>query len=183
MKPGRVSVFREVGLLDDDCHLPSIGVTDDPLAVEKLPRERDGSIEEDTVSRRHDSQPNSSHSEANAVSGVSIASNHRGRIRRLLARTIFIATLSIYLANTYLGFEWRPRIIPAAAGSAFSNMIPGRSLQKRDNSPTNVCKRWSQQSAIVNGTLYLYGGRATLSPGQTSNEWSMIFPIWTERNG
>jgi hypothetical protein len=182
MKPGRVSVFREVGLLDDD-YLPSISDIDDPLSVEKLPRERDGSMEEEMVGQRHDSQPNSSDSEANAVSGVSIAGNHRRRLRRLLARTVFIAGLLIYLANTYLGFEWRPRIIPAAAGLAFSNTIPGRSLQKRDNSPTNVCKRWSQQNAIVNGTLYLYGGRATLSPGQTSNEWSMILSIYTERNG
>jgi hypothetical protein len=167
MKPGRVSVFREVGLLDDECRLPSIGDTHDGLTVEKPPPEGDESVEEEMSCLRDDGRPNSSDPEANVNS---IASNHRGRIRRLLARTIFIAALSIYVANTYLGFEWRPRIIHAASGSALSS----RGLQKRDNSPTNVCKRWSQQSAVVNGTLYLYGGRATLTPEQTNNEWSMI---------
>lgn len=44
---------------------------------------------------------------------------------------------------------------------------------KRQNDPTNICKRWSGQSALVNGTLYYYGGRLTTSATQTSNEWSM----------
>ncbi|KAL2423255.1 Kelch repeat-containing protein [Exophiala dermatitidis] len=46
---------------------------------------------------------------------------------------------------------------------------------KRDNSPTEVCKRWSQQSAVVNGTLYLYGGRATTTSDQTQNTWNNDF--------
>ena len=46
------------------------------------------------------------------------------------------------------------------------------STVKRDNSPTDVCKRWSGQSALVNGTLYYYGGRSTTSADQTTNEWS-----------
>lgn len=45
-------------------------------------------------------------------------------------------------------------------------------LLKRQNSPTDICTRWSHQSAIVNGTLYVYGGRATKDPGQTSNTWN-----------
>lgn len=44
---------------------------------------------------------------------------------------------------------------------------------KRDDSPTVVCKRWAGQSALVNGTLYYYGGRATTSSSQTTDEWSM----------
>ncbi|KIW89070.1 uncharacterized protein Z519_10555 [Cladophialophora bantiana CBS 173.52] len=46
---------------------------------------------------------------------------------------------------------------------------------KRENSPTVVCKRWSGQSALVNGTLYYYGGRATTSSDQTSNQWNNAF--------
>jgi hypothetical protein len=49
--------------------------------------------------------------------------------------------------------------------------VEGRQ-QKRDDSPTDICKRWSQQSAIVNGTMYLYGGRLTTDSSQTSNTWS-----------
>lgn len=44
--------------------------------------------------------------------------------------------------------------------------------QRRQVSSTDVCKRWSQQSAVVNGTLFLYGGRSTTSDQQTSDTWS-----------
>ncbi|EME80813.1 uncharacterized protein MYCFIDRAFT_1070, partial [Pseudocercospora fijiensis CIRAD86] len=48
-------------------------------------------------------------------------------------------------------------------------------LQRRADSPTDVCFRWAQQSAIVNGTLYLYGGQATTEPGQSENAWNNNF--------
>lgn len=44
--------------------------------------------------------------------------------------------------------------------------------RQTSSDPTDICKRWSQQSALINGTLYLYGGRATTDASQTSNEWS-----------
>ena len=44
--------------------------------------------------------------------------------------------------------------------------------QKREDTPTVRCKRWSQQSAVVNGTMYMYGGRATDDASQTSDTWS-----------
>lgn len=46
---------------------------------------------------------------------------------------------------------------------------------KRDNSPTAVCNRWSHQSAVVNGTLYLYGGHAISSSGQSDKTWNNNF--------
>lgn len=45
-------------------------------------------------------------------------------------------------------------------------------LLARDNSPTDACKRWSGQTAVVNGTLYMYGFRTTTDSHQTSNTWS-----------
>jgi hypothetical protein len=47
-------------------------------------------------------------------------------------------------------------------------------LDTRADSPTDVCTRWSHQSAVINGTLYVYGGQATTEPGQTQNKWSKI---------
>lgn len=44
--------------------------------------------------------------------------------------------------------------------------------EKRQNVDTAVCKRWSGQSAVVNGTMYYYGGRAMTSADQTSGTWS-----------
>lgn len=48
-------------------------------------------------------------------------------------------------------------------------------LAKRENSPTDVCTRFSHQSAIVNGTLYVYAGQATKSPGQKNDKWNNDF--------
>ena len=48
-------------------------------------------------------------------------------------------------------------------------------ITKRDNSPTDVCSRWSHQAAIVNGTIYIYGGHATNTSGQGQNTWNNDF--------
>ena len=48
---------------------------------------------------------------------------------------------------------------------------------KRANSPTDVCTRWSQQTAVVNNTMYIYGGQATTQAGQNGNTWSMYFDL------
>ena len=42
---------------------------------------------------------------------------------------------------------------------------------------TTVCVRWSGQSAVVNGTLYYYGGRASQSSSQTADTWSELIKI------
>ncbi|KAL1310910.1 hypothetical protein AAFC00_001137 [Neodothiora populina] len=48
-------------------------------------------------------------------------------------------------------------------------------LVRQSDSPTDICTRWAQQSAVVNGTLYLYGGEATTSTSQTENTWNNNF--------
>ncbi|RYP48246.1 hypothetical protein DL768_005853 [Monosporascus sp. mg162] len=37
---------------------------------------------------------------------------------------------------------------------------PENALAARQNSPTDVCTRWAGQSAVLNGTMYIYGGRS-----------------------
>lgn len=51
------------------------------------------------------------------------------------------------------------------------------SLSRRADSPTDVCTRFSHQSAIINGTLYIYGGQATTEAGQESNKWSKTWQM------
>ncbi|KAL8918128.1 MAG: hypothetical protein Q9172_005555 [Xanthocarpia lactea] len=48
-------------------------------------------------------------------------------------------------------------------------------LQKRADTDTDVCSRWSAQSAVVNGTMYVYGGHSTTEAGQKNNTWSNDF--------
>ncbi|KAF2152679.1 hypothetical protein K461DRAFT_226782 [Myriangium duriaei CBS 260.36] len=49
-------------------------------------------------------------------------------------------------------------------------------LDKRQStSPTDVRFRWSQMSALVNGTLYLYGGQASANQETVENSWNNNF--------
>ncbi|KAI0423151.1 hypothetical protein F5X98DRAFT_382457 [Xylaria grammica] len=48
-------------------------------------------------------------------------------------------------------------------------------LEDRANSSMSVCKRWAGQSAVLNGTLYYYGGRAKTTTDQTTNTWTNDF--------
>ncbi|KAL9594506.1 MAG: hypothetical protein Q9219_007000 [cf. Caloplaca sp. 3 TL-2023] len=52
---------------------------------------------------------------------------------------------------------------------------PVTNWQKRADSETDVCSRFSGQSALVNGTIYYYGGHATQEPGQSQNTWTNEF--------
>lgn len=48
-------------------------------------------------------------------------------------------------------------------------------VQKREKSPTDVCKRWAHQAAVLNGTLYIYGGQAKTDGSQEQNTWNNNF--------
>jgi hypothetical protein len=54
-------------------------------------------------------------------------------------------------------------------------------LVRREDSPTDACRRWSGQSAIVNGTLYMYGFRRTTEAQQKDNTWSMFSSFYSSR--
>lgn len=73
------------------------------------------------------------------------------------------------------------QMISVAPLSVYGSTIPRASitsvaerstLVERADSPTGVCKRWSGQSAIVNGTLYMYGFRTTTDAQQKTDTWS-----------
>lgn len=55
---------------------------------------------------------------------------------------------------------------------SITSMAERSTLVQRADSQTEVCKRWSGQSAIVNGTLYMYGFRTTTDAQQKSDTWS-----------
>lgn len=61
--------------------------------------------------------------------------------------------------------------IPRASITAIAERS---TLVDRADSPTDVCKRWSGQSAIVNGTLYMYGFRTTTDAQQKTDTWSTL---------
>ncbi|KAI4171871.1 MAG: hypothetical protein LQ343_003948 [Gyalolechia ehrenbergii] len=50
-----------------------------------------------------------------------------------------------------------------------------RRWRKRADTNTDVCSRFSGQSALVNGTIYVYGGHSTQEPGQNESTWTNDF--------
>jgi hypothetical protein len=50
--------------------------------------------------------------------------------------------------------------------------VPSIQPTQEKRQGTEVCVRWSGQSAVVNGTLYYYGGRSSQSSGQMAGTWS-----------
>lgn len=55
------------------------------------------------------------------------------------------------------------------------SFIDGKLLVSRQDTDTDVCNRWSGQSAMVNGTIYYYGGHVTTEPtepGRQSGTWT-----------
>jgi hypothetical protein len=87
----------------------------------------------------------------------------------------------LFLSSIFLlGLQsWNDGVSPIGAKAGSVKAKTGRGITslpsktgKRANSPTDICVRWSGQSAVVNGTLYYYGGRTSQTSGQTENTWS-----------
>ncbi|KAL9000511.1 MAG: hypothetical protein Q9169_000804 [Polycauliona sp. 2 TL-2023] len=71
-------------------------------------------------------------------------------------------------------------IIGAKAGvmrtsDSMDGSLATEMLQKRADTDTDVCNRWAGQSAMVNGTIYYYGGHSTTEAGQMNDTWSNDF--------
>lgn len=97
----------------------------------------------------------------------------------MLAITLLITVSLLY--DTPIFAKAGPSILGAKAGvirraeiqkKAF---VDGKLVAPRQSTSTDVCNRWSQQSAMVNGTIYLYGGHATTQAGQQANTWTNDF--------
>lgn len=92
------------------------------------------------------------------------------KLYRLGLLSVMLALILPLLQFNVMGLRGvKGGAIPVAA-------IPAESmLVKREDSPTDACKRFSGQSAIVNGTLYMYGFRRTTEAKQTDNTWNNDF--------
>lgn len=75
----------------------------------------------------------------------------------------------------------RQSIIGAKAGiikrsTSLQPPTRNRFLGRREDTSTDVCNRWGHQSALVNGTIYVYGGHASQEQDQgTKNTWTNDF--------
>ncbi|KAH9886879.1 hypothetical protein F4778DRAFT_786594 [Xylariomycetidae sp. FL2044] len=181
IRRGRRSIFKEVGLSDDeaDCQTRTsasldeeefckiTGLSPDPLS----PSERTSSMEGRTsrgmpkwFSRLAQTRRPKIRTSANTPPPSTTS------LHRLTMIAVLIAV--VLPAITFNSGRGKIEISGADAGLI---RTPGSDLHRRDNSPTDVCTRWAGQSAIINGTVYYYGGRSKTSGDQTSDTWNNDF--------
>ncbi len=109
---------------------------------------------------------------------------HRyGSSAKMLSRLSFLAVvLAIMIPVLHMSplLHAGPAMIGAEAGPIAPNAARHYELEEstkllpRQNNAAAACLRWSHQSAVVNGTLFLYGGRQKTDSNQVSNQWSEL---------
>ena len=119
--------------------------------------------------------PSSSTSDAHLESENGSALLQSSRLsmvsRLLLLAFLLVIAVPLLYESRVLG-QSGSSVLGAKAGVI---KRPGFKRVKRANTDTDVCSRWSAQSALVNGTIYIYGGQATSQADQTSDRWSNDF--------
>ncbi|KAL9109693.1 MAG: hypothetical protein Q9227_005731 [Pyrenula ochraceoflavens] len=169
----RSSIFKEIGLdeVDEkiDIPLPAQPARKRPRlpvrfrsTIEEIEQNASANSEPDEYIYLHKSQQPS-------------------RLTSAMPRIFFLAVLvAIAISSLHSISHMKNRVNPigATAGPiepiALKQNIARASLEPRQD-PTQYCKRWSQQTALVNGTVYIYGGRMITDQSQTTNTWNNDF--------
>jgi hypothetical protein len=177
----RRSIFTEVGLVDEDtmraARSPAPTVTTfKHLRPARTVRfrsqnsifgEKEDDSEDDWESIMDEDEPRTSTAAPTILPAPSTMP------LRLYRLGIFAFVLAIMLPILSISPISRFGVRGGAIPRSTIEAQPEHSLvMKRDNSPTDACKRWAGQSTIVNGTLYMYGFRKNESPKEDQNTWS-----------
>ncbi|KAI0445944.1 hypothetical protein F4803DRAFT_95900 [Xylaria telfairii] len=185
IRKGRKSVFREIGLgLDEDSIEAPAGRQS---CKEKQHSETTMRPPEPTTSayeRRHSDGEKSTREKSRwfsrfipekrpqIKSAATTPPNATTGIHRITMVALLIA---VVLPAIGYNSGRRKVEVNGADASVIREPIVRSGLENRANSPTDVCKRWAAQSAILNGTLYYYGGRANITADQSSSTWNNDF--------
>lgn len=100
--------------------------------------------------------------------------------RLMMLALVLLVAMPLLYDTPLLGVAG-PSIIGAKAGvirrsgPQKKEFVDGKLVTRQAITDTNVCNRWSQQSALVNGTIYLYGGHTTTTADQPSDTWNNDF--------
>ena len=189
-KPRRLSKFREVGLeyefaspaapaaepttrrsavrFDSKPKVHLLREQQDDAATPTTPRgERPGPLQQSSAAAVPTGEAKSSLLSRNAVS-----------MFRFATVALLVALLVPFLLGTPLNPGLTSAIpLQGVEGGPIPRHVDDGVviLSRQDDTSTEVCFRWAQQSAIVNGTLYLYGGQASTEQGQDQNNWNNNF--------
>jgi hypothetical protein len=177
VRPRRKSAFLETGLFDDDCRrLPPHKSTRPSLKVrfrskndifEHTPKDDQW---EDLVDSDADSE---THILTASVVSPTRPTSMSTLIRRLSLVVLILATVIPITHLSAFGGSERP--ILGATGVPIAEQpepIFDEVLTKRDDSPTNYCKRWSQQS-----TSMVLSKLTCTKSDRCIGEWYSL-PLW-----
>jgi hypothetical protein len=195
-RPRRTSAFRETGLFEDEPQTSSVPIIAPPRPRLSVRFRSKASVireeEEDDPCDSGDDQDWEDEDEAltrarsqgpivvdvgNITRNSPLCSTRLSNVwnRLSLVTLVLACAIGISQYTSFLGDAKHPFLGATGVPLAEAAPMDSSSRSKRGNTPTDVCKRWSQQSALVNGTLYLYGGRATNSSSQTTDTWNNNF--------
>lgn len=172
-KSRRKSSFQEMGLDDgDSCFPGSITSAKHQHLRNIAEHSTQPTTRHDHLSERSAEDTESDLSERNITITPDTPVMRTSRFplsTRLMILAVLLATIVPLAQNSWLT---NGKTVLPTTEAVPTGVQRGANFAKRDNSPTDVCKRWSGQSAIINGTLYYYGGRSITSQGQLENQWN-----------
>ncbi|KAI1846636.1 hypothetical protein JX266_007209 [Neoarthrinium moseri] len=184
IRKGRKSVFREVGLMDDEDEYQH---KSSESSDEKNFGEITGLVSEPTspIERRRDSTGDVDESRRKTRWLSKLTPVKRPRIKAAasappptlasLQRLSMIALLIAVVLPAISYNNGRNKVELSGADAGVIRNVPEIILENRADSPVDVCLRWAQQSALLNGTVYIYGGEAKASGDQKDNKWNNNF--------
>ncbi|KAL2067179.1 hypothetical protein VTL71DRAFT_1603 [Oculimacula yallundae] len=199
-KKQRRSVFREEGLDDLRSSVYRDGCMDfDTRSVgegqgdrRKENEEGDGELTHKGVSKERSSQ-DENNSRKNIVEEhnqswyAKLAMGSRPTIKSSasappgsFSSVTRVALIVFLIAVVVPGFRWgEDKVVIGGADAGVIRTAElvdnASSIEGRATSPTETCTRWAHQIANVNGTVYIYGGQAKSTSGQTTDTWNNNF--------
>ncbi|KAH8886917.1 hypothetical protein GQ53DRAFT_750116 [Thozetella sp. PMI_491] len=192
IKKDRKSMFKELGLDTDDTDSLEHYTTEKEFG--ELTGLSPATTIED-ISERGDDEKGCTNSRSStnyeALSSRSAASNDKAWYSKLVTRRPKIkatstappgsittmsrfTTIALLIGLVLPGVSYYNGVVDAGVVRRPKTSY-GPYLDTRADSPTQVCKRWSHQSAMLNGTLYIYGGQAKTQEQQVNNTWNNNF--------
>lgn len=179
----RMSIFTEVGLVDEErireerSPIRTHGQSLRRLRPAKMLRFRSrNDVINETKEDDDESDWESVYDEdeeSDTLSATTVMPTTYTMPMKLYRLGLFSIILAMLLPIIQLGPIARMGVRGGIIPRAMIQADAGHSLLvSREDSPTNTCKRWSGQTAVVNGTLYMYGFRTTTDAKQQSDTWS-----------
>ncbi|KAI0002798.1 hypothetical protein F4779DRAFT_622099 [Xylariaceae sp. FL0662B] len=180
IRKGRRSIFKEVGLSEErDGQRDPAGSSGEKQFGEVTGLSSKAMQEND---RRAPVEGDSSGGRSNWLSKLAPA--RRPRIKSTASAPppttglhgLSMITLLIIVVLPAISYNNGRRTVEiSGADAGIIRTPPNAVLENRETSRTDVCTRWSGQSALLNGTVYFYGGRAKSAADQQSDTWNNDF--------